>query len=702
MSHLNKLWRLPNNYYNDRPRDDATPPSPDPTSIDVRLPDWRALLALTGAYPLAYALGYLAKTNFLPAAIWPADALPFAAYLVLPARLWPLVAVATASWELLAVPFLASFSGAPAVPIGQTMGFAVANCLTAVVPAALARLFHLFRSDKPARLAVPPLWIVAVVAGVWPGALLGNWTRVHIKGIQWFTADVSLWAIASMVAITAFGPAVVGMLRGFHEPAPASAGRSEGWTVGALIIALFFGFAISPWPLASQLIEPMLLTLPLVWLALRFSRRATSIGVAAVALGVTVLLSYGTQADLAPAAAGPWRDMTISIDIFLLTACGGTLLINLMTLRQRRLMVELAREHEALKASESRLRTVVQGMPVLMEAFDEHGLIAAWNTESERVSGYTAGELVGNPAAMTMLYPEAAYRQRMLSEIGLRRDEDYRSVWKLTAKDGSIREIEWFNVGRRLAIAGWREWRVGIDITERRQTEAELRQLEAAFLGETDRQQTRLGRELHDGLGQELTGLSLLISSLAKHAAAGKPIAAERFEEVGAIARQAILTARDIARGLSPLTESSGELIESLRRMVERVASVAPPTVKFRVDQNCPVTIDPEACNHVYRIAQEALSNALRHSGASDISMHIVIEPAWIRINIADNGIGLHDAPGSRGLGLRTMRFRVRSVGGSLTIFRGATGGCTVECQVPQKPVSMHLRQARRPPTASG
>jgi PAS domain S-box-containing protein len=373
-----------------------------------------------------------------------------------------------------------------------------------------------------------------------------------------------------------------------------------------------------------------------------------------------------------------------------------------MTLKQRQLMVELAQEHEALKASESRLRTVVQGMPVLLEAFDENGLIAAWNTESERVSGYMAGELVGNPAAMTMLYPEAAYRQRMLSEVDLRRDEDYRSVWRLTSKDGSIREIEWFNVGRRLAIAGWREWRIGIEITERRQTETELRQLEAAFLGETDRQQTRLGRELHDGLGQELTGLSLLISALAQQAAAGKPIAAERFEEVGAIARRAILTARDIARGLSPLTESSGELIESLRRMVERVAAISSPSVKFRVDQNCAVTIDPEARNHVYRIAQEALSNALRHSGASEISVRIVIEPAWIRVSIADNGTGLNDAPGSRGLGLRTMRFRVRSVGGSLTIFRGATGGCTVEYQVPQKPASATAGQAKRPPGVNG
>jgi PAS domain S-box-containing protein len=677
------------------PRASAAPPWRDAARISGRAIGRRGFLGLFLGYPLVYALGYMAKGDFAPAAIWPADAVAFAAYLALPLRLWPLVAVGAALWELVSVPILNALTGVPAFPLVQILGFAFANCLTALVPASLARAFHLFRSGERAPLVVSPLWIAALVIGVWPGALFGIWTRVHIAGHPLFAADVSLWAIASMVAITAFGPAVIGMLLDFFEPAPARALPWEAWCVSALIAALFVGFAVAPWPLASKLIEPMLLTVPLVWLALRFSRRATSIGVAVVAFGVTVLLARAAQPDLAPATAGPWREVTISTNIFLLTACGGTLLINLMTLRQRALLVELAREHEALKTSESRLRAVVQGMPVLMEAYDENGLIAAWNTESERISGYTADELVGNPSALAMLYPHAAYRLQMLAEVGMHRSEDYRSVWKLTAKDGSIKEIEWFNVGRRLTIAGWREWRIGIDITERRQTEAELRQLEAAFLGETDRQQTRLGRELHDGLGQELTGLSLFIGALAQQAAAGKPIDARRFAEIGEIARQAIVTARDIARGLAPLTESSGELIESLRRMVERAATASPPSVSLRVDQHGPVTIDNEARNHVYRIAQEALSNAVRHSRATKIHMHIVIDPGWIRVSVTDNGIGFHDEPGTRGLGLRTMRYRVRSVGGSLTIYRGPAGGCTLECQVPQPVTEASMNQAQ-------
>lgn len=669
------------------PDPSAAPPPRDPPPLGAMRIDWRPLLALYLGYPFVYALSYLTKSDIVPAAIWPADALAFAAYLVLPLRLWPLVAIGTASAEIVTVSVLNSLSGSPAAPLLQVFSFSMANCLTAAVPALFARLCNLFDSDRRAHFVVSPLWIAALLLGVWPGALCGAWTRVHLAGRPPFAADVGLWAVASMVAITSFAPAIIGLLLGFFEPAPAPARRAEAWGVSLLTVALFGGFAVSPWPLASQLIEPMLLTIPLVWLALRFSRRATSIGIALVAYAVTVFVSHGAQHDVAPAAAGPWRELAISIDIFLLTACGGAQLINLMTLRQRQLMVELASEHEALKAGEGRLRAVVRDMPVLMEAHDENGLIAAWNTESERVSGYSAGELIGNPAAMTMLYPEAATQ---------RRDEDYRSTGRLTAKDGAIRQIEWFNVGQRMTIAGWRDWRIGIDITERVRAETEVRQLEAAFLGETDRQQTRLGRELHDGLGQELTGLSLLIGSIAQRAAAGKPTDAERFAEVGAVARQAIVTAREIARGLSPLTESSGQLIESLRRMVERVAMTSPASVGFRVDQRCPVTIDTEARNHVYRIAQEALSNSLQHANASEIGVHVLIEPAWLRLSVVDDGIGFQDTPGTRGLGLRTMRYRVRNIGGSLSIFRGAAGGCTVECQVPQKAIENSMNQTPR------
>ena len=169
-------------------------------------------------------------------------------------------------------------------------------------------------------------------------------------------------------------------------------------------------------------------------------------------------------------------------------------------------VTEIKRADILAREAEARLRAIVQAMPVMLDAFDDQGRIVAWNSECERVTGYTADEIVGNPRALELLYPEPGYVAAMLAEANELRDQQYSRVFELTAKDGTPKIIEWFNVGARLKIDGWREWSVGIEITERRRLEAALH--EAAVL-----EQRRLGHDLHDGLGQELTGLSLLASA---------------------------------------------------------------------------------------------------------------------------------------------------------------------------------------------
>jgi PAS domain S-box-containing protein len=101
-----------------------------------------------------------------------------------------------------------------------------------------------------------------------------------------------------------------------------------------------------------------------------------------------------------------------------------------------------------------------------MNAFDGDGCIVVWNAECERVTGYSTAEIVGNPLALQMLYPDIEYRTSMLEEANRRLDDDYSSVWKLTAKNGARKIVEWFNVGARLKVPGWFQWSIGIDICE--------------------------------------------------------------------------------------------------------------------------------------------------------------------------------------------------------------------------------------------
>lgn len=134
-----------------------------------------------------------------------------------------------------------------------------------------------------------------------------------------------------------------------------------------------------------------------------------------------------------------------------------------------------------LRTIGTRLRKVVENMPVMMDAFDADGNIVVWNRECERVTGYGAEEIVGNAKAMAMLYPDDAYRERMMKEWK-ERGNDYRNwEWEVTCKDGSKRIISWSNISGRMPIPGWETWGVGMDVTQRKQVERALSESEEKY-----------------------------------------------------------------------------------------------------------------------------------------------------------------------------------------------------------------------------
>ncbi|HET9701791.1 MAG TPA: PAS domain S-box protein [Burkholderiales bacterium] len=139
------------------------------------------------------------------------------------------------------------------------------------------------------------------------------------------------------------------------------------------------------------------------------------------------------------------------------------------------------RAEEAVRNSESRLKRVLEAMPVLLDAFDGQGNIVLWNAECERVTGYGAEEIIGNPRAMELLYPDAAYRERMVAEMNAR-EGSYRDwEWRVTAKDGSERYVLWSNLSREHPIEGWATWGTGVDITARRRAERRVEESEMRF-----------------------------------------------------------------------------------------------------------------------------------------------------------------------------------------------------------------------------
>jgi signal transduction histidine kinase len=294
-------------------------------------------------YLALYVFGDISKPMGVVAAIWPAHAVSFAALVFFPMRRWLLLIAVMGVAEVLLVPVL---EAGPPPALGMTFGFVVANVLTSVGAASLARLFRLFTGERR-QLVLSPLWIVALSAGVAPGSLIGALTESRSAGPS-LLADLGLWDLASVLAIVTFAPVTLGMIGGFGDERPA-AKAWEGWCVVALVLALFTWFALVPQPAAERLVEPMLFSVPLAWLALRFSQQATSIAVAVVASGVVILAGRRIGHAFTPAAVAEWRDVNVATDIFLLIGCGGALLINLMTVKHRALLQELEREHVQLR-----------------------------------------------------------------------------------------------------------------------------------------------------------------------------------------------------------------------------------------------------------------------------------------------------------------------------------------------------------------
>lgn len=243
-------------------------------------------------------------------------------------------------------------------------------------------------------------------------------------------------------------------------------------------------------------------------------------------------------------------------------------------------------------------------------------------------------------------------------------------------REGRVLDVEVWT--RSISFDGQRaELVFAFDVTERRAFGSALIE---AIAGE----QRRIGQEMHDGLGQELTGLALSARALANRAERERDAIAGDLDELASLASTCIQDARRIVQGLSPLTDAEGSLEAALKALA-RQSSLSGTEVRFHMRQEAPLTVDLKVRNHLYRIAQEAVQNALKHSGAHSIDIDLRVEERSILLEIIDDGCGLPtEGVRGQGLGMRTMRFRASAIGGRLTIARRPGGGNSVKCEVPQ------------------
>jgi len=331
----------------------------------------------------------------------------------------------------------------------------------------------------------------------------------------------------------------------------------------------------------------------------------------------------------------------------------------------------------ALREKEQRLRAILEAAVEGIITIDERGIVDSINPAACRIFGYAPEEVVGQNVSMLMPMPDRVRHDDYIANylrtgqakiIGIGREVvGLRKDGTTFPMDLSVCEVR---LGDRRLFTGFVR-----DISERRE-------LEQAVAAAGEQERSRIARELHDGLGQQLGGLLFLMNGLHRDLRDANVPQAETAEQLGQELSTALTQARNLAHELYSVSPTPEGLVEALENLTERVATDRGVSCEF-VSEPTVLINNPTVASHLYRLAQEAVHNALKHSRATRIHIELTRRPDAVELKVRDNGIGFSPQPGSRGLGLRTMEQRARLMSGRLIVNIHADGGVEVICSVP-------------------
>jgi two-component system CheB/CheR fusion protein len=214
------------------------------------------------------------------------------------------------------------------------------------------------------------------------------------------------------------------------------------------------------------------------------------------------------------------------------------------------------------------------------------------------------------------------------------------------------------------------------DIGERKRLEKTILEI-----GETERR--RIGQDLHDGLGQHLTGVAFMAKVLEERLAEASLAEAADAAKVVALVNESIKITREMARGLLPAVSESHGLMSALEQWTREVRELF--HVDCRFECRDPFFVHDNAlADHLYRLAQEAVNNAIRHGRAKHITIGLTATKGGGILTIRDDGSGFEPVSNSpSGLGMRIMNYRAKMIGGSLHVQSSPNCGTAVSCSFP-------------------
>lgn len=644
------------------------------------LPTWVATVVLFVAYVVPAAAMLLYVVQFAAARVvpilfplpWLADGIAISLMLLWGTRTWPGVFLGSICiWGVV--------RGDPAILVGVD---AIGETLSVVIAVKILRALH-FRRQLD-RLADPLILVAAALAGRAiacladiVGTVTGGWLTPHsipkeyldlitAAGTTTPTVTPALvfamgrWQLNALAGIALAVPALLASPRRLRHALRTRQVRlaslctlSVVWCAGALEVS----FPSASWVL---LLSALMLV---AWAAI-------DIGALMAAL-CTLLFSCVAAAafvqDVGPLASADVMGSLVATWGFIgLLCCASPVLSVLLSARHhhdRRLTV-LAERYRSLFTSNPTPAWVADAAS---------GMILMANAEAVRRYGFS----------------ESEFLRMSISELVADSGQDLEPprpegtlvaapLIKHVTRDGRNIDVELVSTpleldGRAVNLL------YAMDMTDHQD-------LRRRLIATVDRESCRLSQELHDGVGQVLAGLAIGSETLLRRTGGAEtlePSAVTQLRELTDHAQHAESSLYQLTTGVSPLEELHGDLLEALRRLPSTLPAAERARVEVVVEHAAPVTLSLERREHLYRVVQESLANALKHAHADQILIRAQIDRERINVAVEDNGVGIRDLHGA-GLGLQSMKLRANAVGADLALSSLPEGGTAVTCSCPQ------------------
>jgi PAS domain S-box-containing protein len=332
----------------------------------------------------------------------------------------------------------------------------------------------------------------------------------------------------------------------------------------------------------------------------------------------------------------------------------------------------------ALRVSEERFGTVLDEATIGIAVADARGYIVQINPAFERIVSGRESELLGRDLLEVLQLADEGERSGLAAALFDGRRSEYRAHKRYQREAG---QDVWVNL--TLSVVRDVDERL-VHLIALLEDVSDRRRLEREVADQAVAEQQRIGQELHDELGQILTGMNYLSSSLASRLKSAGVAEAEAAEQVTRGIQQALTQVRTIAKGLVPVEIDKDGLRIALHDLAARIQEIYGTTCSFKCSEA--ITVEDNATAvHLYHIAQEAITNAIKHGNATRIEVHLQKNQQQISLTIRDNGSGMPvDGDKPSGVGLRIMRYRAGVIGAALHVKSSPGQGTTVSCILEQ------------------